>query len=289
MIFSKVAQVRWVALSTVVLLAAALLHAYLWWRLVRSTTRPGRVRRRLTALVVVLALLLPLAVIGWRWLWRDERLRVFAGAVVAALVIQLALGGKSYYVGGLYPVLLAAGAVALHGARRWMAIAVLTGLVTMPFTAPVLPVSGYVALGGPDVNKELGEQVGWQHLTDQVAEVYRSLPDDVRAGVRIIASSYGEACALQLYGPARGIPADIVLSGQNSYDEWWHGDADDNAVITVRFPIARLAPLFSGCRQVASIDNDEDVDNSARGTPIGRCDRPLQPPAAIRAALRILQ
>ena len=60
-------------------------------------------------------------------------------------------------------------------------------------------------------------------------------------------------------------------------------------VITVRFPIERVAPLFAGCRQVASVDNDEGVDNSARGTPIGICDRPLQPPTAIRAALRIEQ
>ena len=237
----------------------------------------------------LLALLVPLAVIGWRWLWRDARLRVFAIAAIAALVIQLALGGKSYYAGGLYPIVLAAGAVAVHGARRWMAIAVVTGLVTLPFTAPVLPVSAYTALGGTQLNKELGEQVGWQHLTDQVAQLYRSLPDDVRAGARIVTESYGEAGAIQLYGPARGIPAASVLSGQNSYDEWWPSDAPTGMVITVRFPIERLAPLFAGCRQVASVDNDEGVDNSARGTPIGICDRPLQPPTAIRAALRIEQ
>ena len=41
----------------------ALLHAYLWFRLVRSTTERGRLRRRLTALTVVLALLPVLAVL----------------------------------------------------------------------------------------------------------------------------------------------------------------------------------------------------------------------------------
>jgi predicted MPP superfamily phosphohydrolase len=43
--------------GTVVLLATALLHGYLWWRLVRGTTAPGRTRRRLTLLAVVLWLL----------------------------------------------------------------------------------------------------------------------------------------------------------------------------------------------------------------------------------------
>jgi uncharacterized protein len=47
---------------TVVLLALLLLNGYLWWRLVRCTTRPGRVRRGLTALLLVLGLLPALAV-----------------------------------------------------------------------------------------------------------------------------------------------------------------------------------------------------------------------------------
>ncbi|CCG01066.1 metallophosphoesterase [Blastococcus saxobsidens] len=70
--------------GTVVLLAVGLLHAYLWFRLVRSTTGPGRLRRRLTALTVVLAVLpvaavlsrgalsidaaSPLSWIGYSWL-----------------------------------------------------------------------------------------------------------------------------------------------------------------------------------------------------------------------------
>jgi predicted MPP superfamily phosphohydrolase len=47
--------------GTVVLVAMLLLHGYLWWRLVRSTTAPGQARRRLTALTAVLAVLPVLA------------------------------------------------------------------------------------------------------------------------------------------------------------------------------------------------------------------------------------
>ena len=43
--------------GTVVLLAVVLLNGYVWWRLVRSTTRPGRTRRLLTLVMVLLALL----------------------------------------------------------------------------------------------------------------------------------------------------------------------------------------------------------------------------------------
>jgi hypothetical protein len=57
--------------GTVVLLAMVLLHSYLWWRLVRSTTDPGPLRRRLTWLTVVLALLPVLAILTRRTLPLD--------------------------------------------------------------------------------------------------------------------------------------------------------------------------------------------------------------------------
>ncbi|WP_246078882.1 metallophosphoesterase [Modestobacter excelsi] len=52
-----------VVFGAVVGLAMALLHGYLWWRLVRGTTRPGRTRRVLTAVTVVLAVLPTVAVV----------------------------------------------------------------------------------------------------------------------------------------------------------------------------------------------------------------------------------
>lgn len=52
--------------GSVVGLAMLLLHAFLWLRLVRGTTRPGRLRRRLTVLTVVLAVLPTAAVVGRR-------------------------------------------------------------------------------------------------------------------------------------------------------------------------------------------------------------------------------
>ena len=55
--------IQLIGFGAVVLLAMLLLHAHLWWRLVRSTTRPGRTRRLLTVLTVVLAALPTLVVV----------------------------------------------------------------------------------------------------------------------------------------------------------------------------------------------------------------------------------
>jgi uncharacterized protein len=56
-----VSVIALVGFGTVALLATLLLHGYLWFRLVRGTTRPGRLRRRLTLLSLLLALLPALA------------------------------------------------------------------------------------------------------------------------------------------------------------------------------------------------------------------------------------
>jgi uncharacterized protein len=47
--------------DVLLLLTILLAHGYLWWRLVRDTTRPRRWRRRLTVLLVALALLVAVA------------------------------------------------------------------------------------------------------------------------------------------------------------------------------------------------------------------------------------
>jgi uncharacterized protein len=59
---SSLSIVGLLGFGTVVLIALAILHGYLWFRMVRSTTVPGRTRRRLTLLTVALALLPAVAV-----------------------------------------------------------------------------------------------------------------------------------------------------------------------------------------------------------------------------------
>ena len=77
-------------------------------------------------LVLVSPLLVPVWVAGWWRLARDPALRpwrAFAVAYVLVAVVFMLTGGKPYYLAGLYPVLLAAGAApvlgwARRGARR---------------------------------------------------------------------------------------------------------------------------------------------------------------------------
>ena len=107
--------------------------------------------------------------------------------------------------------------------RRWrtaVGALALNGLIPLAAVAPVAPIDVYAA-AFHDLNDELGEQAGWPELVDQAARVATVLPADEQLGVRVVTASYGEAAAIDLYGPARGLPRGTALSGHNSYAHWW--------------------------------------------------------------------
>jgi len=100
--------------GTVVLAAMLILHGYLWWRLVRSTTHRGRLRRRLTLLTALLALLPALAVALRRTLPLDA-------AAPLDWIAYTWLGIAFYaflYLLVLEPVRLVLRLVGASGARR---------------------------------------------------------------------------------------------------------------------------------------------------------------------------
>jgi Dolichyl-phosphate-mannose-protein mannosyltransferase len=52
----------------------------------------------------------------------------------------------------------------------------------------------------------IADQFGWPELVSQVAAIYNSLPADERAETGIWAGNYGEAGAINLWGPKYGLP-----------------------------------------------------------------------------------
>src|SRR5262249_19269547 len=101
-------------------------------------------------------LLFPLWLGGLLWLFfsaEGKHYRVLGWTYITVLGIFIILKGKNYYVVPIYPVLFAAGAVALERLtrRRWawtgvvyMAVLVLFTAVLAPIFAPLLPVESYI-------------------------------------------------------------------------------------------------------------------------------------------------
>lgn len=238
-------------------------------------------------------LALPLVGAGLVWLWRDRRWRVLAVASATVALVLLVVGGKAYYLGPLYALGAAAGGVTAapwlsarpHRWRRALAALAANGLIPLAVVVPVAPVDVYADVFH-DLNDELGEEVGWPEMVDVVAAVVGVLPDDEQADVRVITASYGEAAAIDLYGPARGLPRGTALSSHNSYADWWPDGEPAGTIVTVRYRPGTIEPYCDVLGPVAVVETIDGVANQAAGTPVLVCRHLRVPPEELRDALR---
>jgi hypothetical protein len=131
------------------------------------------------------------------------------------------------------------------------------------------------------VNSDVGETIGWPELTRTVASVYRR----AGPGAVIFTSNYGEAGAIDRYGPALGLPP--AYSGHNAYGYWAMPPDRAGPVITVGLSQSQLSH-FRHCHLAGRIDNSAGVDNDERGEPVEQCVGPRGPWSTIWPKLRHL-
>jgi len=256
----------------------------------RVLAEEGRVGFVLQQVLVAGPVVVPLVAAGMVWLWWHRRALAVAAAVVA--LVLLAIGGPADDLGPVYVLGIAAGAVATEGwlaaePHRWpRAVGALAanGLVPLAALAPVASLPVYAELF-QDLDDELGEQVGWPEMVDLVAVVVGALPAEERADVRVIAAGDGEAAAIDLYGPARGLPRGTALSGDSSYADWWPDGEPAGTFVTVGYTLTELAPFCDAVGPVAAVAQVDGVDNEAALAPIHLCRELLVSPGELRDAL----
>jgi hypothetical protein len=222
---------------------------------------------------------------GLRWLLRDERLRVLGVAYLTLLVVFLVGRGKPYYVAGMYPVLLAAGAVAWEQReRRRVALPLIIGLtlvIGLPIALPILPVDRAKDHPIEDLELELGAQLGWVDQVDRLAALRRT----VDGPVTILTSNYGEAGAVELYGPSRGLPR--AYSGHNNEWLWGPPPHETPVTITVGFSDDDLRPLFADCQARGRFRERHGVANEEEGATFHVCRGQRAPWSALWPQLKI--
>ena len=173
--------------------------------------------------------------------------------------VRLALKAKFYFLSPAFPMLLAAGAVPAEqwfSRRRqswlkpaYVGLVALTGALLAPMTLPALPphlAVRYCAIFGGDAGvkteqheeaelpQHFADQFGWETMVAGIAEVYEGLSPEDRAVCTIFCSNYGEAAAVDFYGPPYGLPP--AISGHNTYYLWGPGDYDGQVAIAVIHP-----------------------------------------------------
>jgi hypothetical protein len=232
----------------------------------RSGSSSSRVAFLPLLLLEVGPWLLPIWALGLHRLWRDRTLRAFAAASGGLLVLFVVTGGKPYYLAGLLPLLLAAGAQPLLDAtrgRRWVAPALLVlSTPALVFTLPVLPVrSASIAVA---VNHDTGETIGWPQFADRVAAAYRRLPP----GAAILTGNYGEAGAVDRYGADLHLPR--AYSGHNGYAEWG-APPGSVPVLAIGVDPDLLERACGDVRTVGRLESADGIDNDENGTTLRYC------------------
>jgi hypothetical protein len=178
-------------------------------------------------------ILLPVWLAGLIWFLRDRRWRVLGLTFAVFFVLMEVAHGKNYYVFPIYPMLFAGGAVVVE---RWLAdrstrvrttartaviaIIVLAILPAIPLVTWMLPperlLAYQTAIGFKPAKAEvhhesllpqpIADQFGWPEMAQEVAAIYNSLPPEERAQTGIWAGNYGEAGAINEFGPHYGLP-----------------------------------------------------------------------------------
>ncbi|HUC57068.1 MAG TPA: glycosyltransferase family 39 protein [Streptosporangiaceae bacterium] len=222
----------------------------------------------------------PIWIAGLVRLFRDPGLRWCRAVGVAYPVLAVAFmatGGKPYYLAAMFPVLLAAGA---EPAVRWLgrervrlrrgllAAAFVISLVEVPITLPVLPTSVVHDTPIVALNYDAGETIGWPAFVGEIAAVYRSLPAAQRASATVLASNYGEAGAVDRFGPADGLPP--AYSGHMSFWYWGPPPASATTAIVVGYSRAQL-DFCGSLRLAARLNNHEQVSDDEQGAQVWIC------------------
>jgi hypothetical protein len=84
-----------------------------------------------------------------------------------------------------------------------------------------------------------------------VAQVYHDLPSDIRHRTAIFGQNYGQAGAVDLFGPKYGLPP--AISGHQNYFLWGPRDYTGESVIVMQGQQQELERRFAGVQRVASV------------------------------------
>jgi len=192
-----------------------------------------------------------------------KRYRLLGWMFVIPFVLFVIAQGREYYTAGSYPLLCAGGAVGGEqwiAARRWLAASAL--VLGAAFGALLVPIGSVNSWWWNHVASRVDdfrEEVGWPELVETIAGIRDTLPAKERPELGLLAGNYGEAGAINLYGPEHGLPK--AISGVNSYWLRGYGDPPPQTLIVVGLSHAALDRYFESCEVAGHVSNRYGVKN----------------------------
>ena len=170
--------------------------------------------------------------------------RALGWTFVITLALFLITHGKDYYSAAAYVIVLAAGATATERLVErfpgqlilrtacfvWLALG---ALPLLPLVLPVLPIDTFLryqshlpfevpktetSFVGETLPQYYADEFPWPGLVAEVARVYHSLAPEEQKRAAIYGSNYGQAAAVDFFGPQYGLPK--AISGHQNYFLW---------------------------------------------------------------------
>jgi hypothetical protein len=223
------------------------------------------------------------------FVWRPLKpYRVLGWSYLVSYAVLFGLHGKSYYLAPIYPMLLASGAVViesvLSGAgaparrsrleRSWfkpviVVLLLAAGAHLAPIVVPILSPDKFIAftktlpfkLPVMEHSHEraalpqwYADQFGWKEIVAETAVAWDQLTRDERRDCGIFAQDYGQAGAIDFFGPHYGLPAS--LSGHQTWFLWGPHGYSGKCMIVLDDNRETLEKLWNNVQYVGtSADN----------------------------------
>jgi 4-amino-4-deoxy-L-arabinose transferase-like glycosyltransferase len=210
--------------------------------------------------------------------------RVFGWTFVITILFFMITHGKDYYAAPAYLSLLAGGAVAterllaskplthrkLPSVLRvacflWLVIGVAP---LLPLMLPVLPIDVFLryqshlpfevpkteqSFVGETLPQYYADQFPWPGMVEAVARVYHSLTPEEQERTAIFASNYGQAAAIDFFGPRHGLPK--AISGHQNYFLWGPRNYTGEIVIVLGAVESDARKQFNSVTVAATLNN----------------------------------
>jgi hypothetical protein len=230
-------------------------------------------------IAVMNPLLFPLWAGGLAWLMfssEGKRYRALGWAFLVTLTTFIVLKGKNYYVAPVYPILFASGAVAFERitTRRfvwtraaYVAVILVGGALLAPLFCPILPPQDFIRYqralrisipesehqnNGP-LPQYFADEFGWEPMVREVARVYHSLPPEEQAKTAIFSNGWGQAAAVDFFGPRYGLPK--AICPHNNYWLWGPRNYTGESMIILEGDLKREREHFQSVEIVGHVEH----------------------------------
>ncbi|MGH3796502.1 MAG: glycosyltransferase family 39 protein [Pseudonocardiaceae bacterium] len=189
----------------------------------------------------------------WRLLRADElaSYRFLAVTFLVLYVFFVATAGRPYYLGGLYGLLAAAGALGLQrrraaGRHRWRWVA------WPAYAAAAAAAAGMLVLSSAFARSDVGEAIA-----QRTAAAYHTLPPGQQTHTAVMGQSYIIAAYIDVYSSRYATPD--AHSSNRSYGYFPPPSEAQDSVLYVGSSPDELRPHFTEIRKVADGGKDASV------------------------------